>query len=198
MASTNEVTFSGLRLLTAPGRVMTPRSTTEPLVERAVTLLGSGPAVVADVGSGSGAIAVAIALRAPNAEVWAVDSSAAAVELTRANVALHGLAGRVRVVHGDLLEGLPLRLDLVAANLPYLPESLRLHDPYGDLRSEPADAVFAPGDGLWPYRRLLEASERRLMAGGAVLIQYRRTILEAERSELGDLLAELEERLLAA
>jgi release factor glutamine methyltransferase len=198
MASTNEVTFSGLRLLTAPGRVMTPRSTTEPLVDRAVALLGSGPAVVADVGSGSGAIAVAIALRQPNAEVWAVDSNPAAVDLTRANVALHGLAGRVRVVHGDLLDGLPLRLDLVAANLPYLPESLRLHEAYGDLRSEPANAVFAPGDGLGPYRRLLEASEHRLTEDGAVLLQYRARILEATRPQLRALLGDLEEQALAA
>src|ERR687897_2304868 len=105
--------FSGVRLLTAPGRVMSPRRATEHLVERALARLGSAPARVADVGSGSGAIAVAIALRAPNVEVWATDHSEAAVELTRTNVAGYGLGQRVRVIRGDLLESVPGLLDLV-------------------------------------------------------------------------------------
>jgi release factor glutamine methyltransferase len=190
--------FSGLRLLTAPGRVMIPRSATERLVDRALARLGSEPARVVDVGSGSGALAVVIALRAPNAEVWATDLFEAAVNLTRANVARHGLGHRVHVVRGDLLEAVPGTFDLVVANLPYLPDRLRHDSAYADLRSEPTSAVFAPGDGLGPYRRLLEASRRRLTDRGALMIQYRARIFEATRSELGNLLAELEEQALAA
>jgi release factor glutamine methyltransferase len=190
--------FSGLRLLTAPGRVMIPRPATERLVERALDRLGSEPARVVDVGSGSGALAVAIALRAPNAEVWATDLFQAAVNLTRANVARHRLGDRVHVVQGDLLEAVPGKLDLVVANLPYLPERLRLESAYADLRSEPTSAVFAAGDGLGPYRRLLAASEERLTESGALLIQYRRRILEATRSDLAHLLADLEQMALAA
>jgi release factor glutamine methyltransferase len=190
--------FSGIRLLTAPGRVMTPRRATEHLVERAVARLGSAPARVADVGSGSGAIAVAIALRAPNAEVWATDRSAAAVELTRANVARYGLGQRVHVVQGDLLEPVPGMLDLVVANLPYLPERLRLETEYADLRAEPAAAVFAPGDGLGPYRRLLEASPHRLADHGALLVQFRGRIFEATCCDFSGLLTDLEGRALAA
>lgn len=177
---------------------MIPRPATERLVERALARLGSKPARVADVGSGSGAMAVAVALRAPNAEVWAGDLSGEAVELTRANVARYRLGHRVHVVHGDLLDAVPGQLDLVVANLPYLPEKLRFENAYADLRSEPASAVFAPGDGLGPYRRLLEASEKRLSERGALLIQYRGRILEATRFELGNLLADLEEQALAA
>jgi release factor glutamine methyltransferase len=190
--------FSGIRLLTAPGRVMTPRRATERLVERAVARLGSAPAKVADVGSGSGVIAVAIALRAPNVEVWATDPSEAAVELTRANVARYGLGQRVRVVGGDLLESVPGMLDLVVANLPYLPERLRLESRYADLRAEPAAAVFAPGDGLGPYRRLLDASVHRLNQEGALLIQFRCHVLEATCCDFGDLMTDIEERALAA
>lgn len=175
---------------------MTPRPATEHLVERASARIGAVPARIADVGSGSGA--VAIALRAPNAETWAVDLSRAAVELTRANVARYRLGHRVHVVQGDLLDPVPGPLDLVVANLPYLPERSRAESAYADLQSEPASAVFAPGDGLRPFRRLLEASERRLADHGALLIQYRRAILEATRIELGELLADLEERALAA
>jgi HemK-like putative methylase len=198
MSPAHEATFSGVRLLTAPSRVMTPRSTTEPLVERALAWIGSAPATVADVGSGSGAIAIAIALRASNAEVWAVDSNADAVELTRANVLHYDLGGRVHVVRGDLLDGVPARLDIVAANLPYLPERLAGEPEYADLLGEPMDAVFASGDGLGPYRRLLAASQRRLTERGALLIQYRGRIFEAERSLLSSLLTELEQQALAA
>lgn len=197
-SSFGQATFSGIHLLTAPGLVMGPRPATEHLVERALARLGSEPARIADVGSGSGAIGIAIALRASNAEVWATDRSAAAMELTRANVARYRLGRRVHVMEGDLLDSVPGLLDLVVANLPYLPESLRLESAEADLRSEPASGVFAPGDGLGPYRRLLAVSEHRLTDRGAVLIQFRRRILEATRSELGNLLADLEEQVLAA
>jgi release factor glutamine methyltransferase len=177
---------------------MTPRPASERLVAAALERLGDSAARIADVGTGSGAIATAIALRAPNAEVWAVDLSRPAVDLTRTNVARYRLDDRVHVVQGDLLESVPGALDLVVANLPYLPERLRRESAYEDLRSEPQNAVFAPGNGLGPYRRLLEASKHRLTHGGALLIQFRRNILEATRFDLDELLAELEERALAA
>jgi release factor glutamine methyltransferase len=177
---------------------MTPRPATERLVETSLARLPSGRATVADVGSGSGAIAIAIALGAPHAEVWAADLSGAAVELARANVELYRLAERVHVVQGDLLDGVPGRLDLVVANLPYLPLAQRAESRYLNLAAEPPFAVFAPGDGLGSYRRLLAASEDRLAPDGALVIQYRGEVLEASRLELSDLLGELEERSLAA
>ena len=185
--------FAGLELLAAPGRVMTPRPATEQLVELSVARLGATPARVADVGSGSGAIAVAPALRAPHADIWAVDLSPEAVELTRANAALHGVADRVRVARGDLLEAIPGDLDLIVANLPYLPASSHGERRYADLRAEPVAAVFAPGDGLGPYRRLVRASAQRLHEDGALVLQYRGGVFEASRPELADLLFELEE-----
>jgi release factor glutamine methyltransferase len=190
--SSERVRFAGLELLTAPGRVMTPRPTTEQLVERSLARLGARPARAADVGSGSGAIAVALAVRAPRAEIWAADLSPEAVELTRTNAALYGLADRVRVVQGDLLEAIPGDLDLVVANLPYLPASRHGEGRYADLAAEPVGAVFAPGDGLGPYRRLVRASEERLREEGALVLQYRGAVFEASRPKLADLLLELE------
>jgi release factor glutamine methyltransferase len=172
--ATERARFAGLELLTAPGRVMAPRPATEQLVERSLARLGSRAARIADVGSGLGAIAIALAVSAPQAEVWAADLSRAAVELARANVALYGLADRVHVVEGSLLDSVPGGLDLVVANLPYLPERARREPRYPDLSSEPAHAVFAPGDGLGPYRRLLAASEGHLAADGTLLLQYPR------------------------
>ena len=191
--TSQRVGFGGLELLTAPGRVMTPRPATERLVERSLVRLGRRRARVADVGSGSGAIAVALALRAPHAEIWAVDVSPDAVELTRANAELHAVADRIHVVQGDLLEAVPGQLDLIVANLPYLPASSHRERRYAALRAEPVAAVFAPGDGLGPYRRLVREGEDRLRGSGGIVLQYRGAVFEAPRSELPDLLLALEE-----
>jgi release factor glutamine methyltransferase len=190
--------FHNLSFLTRPGEVMTPRRTTEELVERARERIGDSHAHVADVGTGSGAIAVTLALLAPRAVLWASDVSEASVELARANAERLGVGGRVKVVQGDLLDPIPPPLDLVVANLPYLPDSRREAPEYRDLLCEPCEAVFAPGDGLGPYRRLLAASADRLAPGGALLIQLRGSVVEAERDELPAFAARLPEPWSAA
>jgi release factor glutamine methyltransferase len=177
-----ETPFSGIRLLSAPGEVMVPRPATEALVDAAVKVLGDRPARVVDVGTGSGAIAVALALRAPRARIWATDVSQAAVELACANVSGHGLTDRISVCRGDLLESVPGDLDLIVANLPYLPERLRPERP--ELAGEPFGAVFAPGDGLGYYRRLLAASAAALGSEGALLIQLHRRVVAVSAPEL--------------
>ena len=190
------VMFNGLSLVTAPGWVMTPRAASEQLVATARTRLAGRPARVADVGTGSGAIAIAIATACPNAEVWATDISRSAVALARDNVRLHRLEDRVSVRHGDLLTPVPGRLDLTVANLPYLAASTAAQHP--DLLSEPASAVFAAGDGLEPYRRLVDAAAIQLVDGGSLLVQLNRRVVEASRSELPALRAALGTNVAAA
>jgi release factor glutamine methyltransferase len=188
-----EATFQDLALTLAPGRVFTPRPATERLVNATLDLISPDEhARVADVGTGTGAIAVALAVARPNVEVWATDTNRAAVELARVNAKRHGVDDRVHVLEGDLLEPLPLPMDVVVANLPYLPDSL--HDSRYD--DEPADAIYAPGDGLGPYRRLLNACrEGRLVTpGGRVVVQYHREPFAADCWQLEDLRAELEQR----
>lgn len=182
--------FFGLPLLTAPGDVMTPRAATEQLVAEALKRIGDRPARVVDVGTGSGAIAVALATAAPRADVCATDASRAAVALARANVRLHGLGDRVKVLHGDLLEPVRGPIDFVVANLPYVP--LAEAGAHPDLVGEPPSAVFAPGDGLEPYRRLLAACAERLPDDAAVVIQLHRAVLAATRSELPTLRERIE------
>ncbi len=184
-----QVRFSGLALTTLPGLVMTPRPASEQLVATAAERIRDRPARLADVGTGSGAIAVSLALAAPRAEIWATDVSAAAVLLARANAHRFGVSDRVHVVRGDLLAPVPGELDLIVANLPYLPRHDR--DRYPDLGADPEDAVFAAGDGLGLYRRLLCAAEERLSASGAAVIQLHRRVLVAERDELAVLRASL-------
>src|SRR5262245_16606907 len=183
-------TFYDLPLETAPGRVFTPRPATEALVAAALERIDGVPMRIADVGTGSGAVAVALAVNRPQIEVWATDTNPEAVELARANAQHHGVSDRVHVMQGDILDPLPVPVDLVVANLPYLPESR--HDSRYD--DEPDDAVYAPGDGLDPYRRLLNACrEGKLVSpGGTVLIQFHRRPLAADCWQLEDLRAELE------
>ena len=181
--------FHGLTFATEPGRVFTPRATSERLVDLALERLGDRPARVADVGTGAGAIAIAIALRAPAIDVWASDTCARALELARLNA--RRLGAQVHTVHGDLLAGLPRELDLIVANLPYVAPS----DAYAD---EPPGAVFSTGDGLDHYRRLLAGAGDHLRESGAVILQYDGEVLEAERSELPWLRSRLEALAAAA
>ncbi|TML03770.1 MAG: class I SAM-dependent methyltransferase [Actinobacteria bacterium] len=181
--------FCQLKLETAPGRVFTPQPATERLVDAALERIDGVPMRIADVGTGSGAIAVALAVNKPNVEIWATDTNADAVELARSNAERLGVSDRVHVLRGNLLDPLPEPVDLVVANLPYLPESK--HDSAYD--DEPDDAVYAPGDGLGPYRRLLDACrEGKLETGGAILLQYRGEPMAADCWQLEDLRAELE------
>jgi release factor glutamine methyltransferase len=189
-------TFYDLDFLTSPGRVFTPRAATEQLVDAALERIDGKPIRVADVGTGTGVVAVALAVNRPKIEVWATDTNKDAVELARANAELHGVADRVHVLQGDLLTPIPTSMDVVVANLPYLPESE--HDEAYD--GEPAEAVYAPGDGLDPYRRLLDVCrEGKLVSpGGTVLIQFHREPLEADCWQLEDLREQLETETAAA
>jgi release factor glutamine methyltransferase len=175
---------------------MRPRPASEQLVALALTFLGdrrangSEPARVVDVGTGSGALAIAIAHADTAAELWATDTSPEAIAGARDNVARQGLEDRIEVRLGDLLDPVPGAVDLVVANLPYLPAADAAL--FADLAGEPPEAVFAPGDGLDPYRRLLAASTHRLRDGGAVAIQLHRRVLTASAEGLGGLLQEIE------
>ena len=168
--------FHGLTFLTDPGRVFSPRATSEKLVDAALDRLGDAPARVADIGTGSGVLAITLAVRAPQVEVWASDTCARALALASRNA--ERLGAQVHLVKGDLLEGLPRDLDLIVANLPYLPPETTGYD------QEPAAAVFSTGDGLDHYRRLLAGAADHLAPGGGLLIQFQGEVLEAERSEL--------------
>jgi release factor glutamine methyltransferase len=182
--------FHGLTFLSDPGRVFSPRPATEKLVDAALDRIGTGPARIADVGTGSGAIAITLALRAPTVEVWATDTCRNALTLASANA--DRLGAQVHLVHGDLLEGIPHDLDLIVANLPYLsPETPGYDD-------EPAKAVFSTGDGLDHYRRLFAAAADHLARSGGIVIQFDGEVLEAERSELPWLRSRLESLVAAA
>ena len=191
----DEVTFNGLALLRSNGKVMTPRPTSERLVAEACRRLPKSRRRVADVGTGSGAIAIAIGRACPEAEVWATDTNAAAVRLAHANVYRHRLTSRVFVRQGDLLDPVPAPVDLIVANLPYVPVATAADHP--DLWVEPADAVFAAGDGLDPYRRLIDAATTWLASDGTLLLQLHGQFIAAGRAGLPALRAAIDDSRLA-
>jgi HemK-like putative methylase len=190
------VTFHGLELVTCAGLVMTPRPASERLVDAVIALVGNQPARVVDVGTGSGAIAIAIAAALPQARVFATDTSDSAVALARVNVRRHGLSSRVEVMQGNLLDPISGSVDLIVSNLPYLPISEAAGRP--ELANEPPEAVFAPGDGLGPYRSLIAASRRQLSHEGTLVIQVHGQVVTATRETLDVLLSTLSGRTAAA
>ena len=164
---TGEQAFRLLTLEVRPG-VFVPRPETETVVEVALEMSGDAP-VVADLCTGSGAIALAIAHERPGALVFATDLSAEAVDLARANASRLGLP--VTVEQGDLFESLPSELrgavDLVVANPPYLPVRDLANLP-ADVRADPALALF--GD-VELYARLFVESLEWIRADGAIVVE---------------------------
>jgi release factor glutamine methyltransferase len=136
--------------------VLIPRPETE-LVVDAATRIGRQrpPQIIADIGTGSGAIAVALARCFPTATVYGTDSSAAALEVARRNADRHGIAGSTRFLQGNLAKPLPCRPDLLVANLPYLADWMMaaLPDP---VRFEPESALLAGPTGLERYAELFQ------------------------------------------
>ncbi len=167
--------FFALQFYVAPG-VLIPRPETELVVEEALRLLherltGRENVSVADIGTGSGAIAVSVAVNCAQATVYASDISAPALEIAALNAREHGVSDRVRFITGDLLSPIPGPVDLILANLPYVMSSevptlepeLRLY--------EPLEAFDGGADGLVLIGKLLADAPRYLNKGGAVVLE---------------------------
>ena len=169
------VSFCGLELIVTP-EVLIPRPETELLAMRAVRFLQSREAsasAVLDFGTGSGCLAIAIAVQAPSAELHATDISEAALEVARRNAERHQVAGRIRFLRGDGFGALPagLKIDLIVSNPPYiatgeietLQPEVRDHDPRLALDGGP--------DGLDFFRRLASQAGAFLNESGRLMVE---------------------------
>ena len=164
--------FHGLNFRVTPA-VMVPRPETETLVEEALAWARSRPApvTVADVGTGSGCIVVSLAVRLPDVRFLATDVSPAALAVAEENARRHGVARRVRLLSGHLLQPLPGPVDLVVANLPYVPSG-RLDTLQSEVRDyEPRGALDGGPDGTDLLRPLLRQAGAYLQPGGALMLE---------------------------
>lgn len=176
--------FMGLTFEVTPD-VLVPNPDTEVLVQRAVEWgrsrgqalqqarrVGEPGLRFADIGTGSGCVAVAVAHYLPGAIVEATDISAEAVSVARRNIARHNLVDRVTAVQADLMEGLTGRFDGILANLPYLAADGRLP---AEVTAQPAVALYG---GATLVNRLLAAAPTQLAEGGVALLEVDPAILE--------------------
>lgn len=155
-------------------RVLIPRSPVAELIEAgfAPWLEAESIAQVVDVGTGSGCIAIACALALPNAQVIATDISADALAVAEWNVAHHGVADQLQLLHSDLLVELPESgtIDLIISNPPYVDAAAMAALP-PEYRHEPASALAAGDDGLDIVRRLLPQAAHRLNDHGILIVE---------------------------
>ena len=161
--------FYGLEFV-VDRRVLVPRPETETLVDAALEWAKQrpGPLVIADIGTGSGCIAVALAVHLPQAHIYAIDLSSDALAVARQNVIRHHVDASVTLLNGDLLAPLPQPVDLLVSNPPYtvldeVDPGVRMHEPHL--------ALDGGSDGLAVYRRLFAAAPSALRPGGALMLE---------------------------
>ena len=165
--------FYGINVMVTPS-VMVPRPETENMVEHTLFMtlmtMETRELVIVDVGTGSGAIAVNLAIHLPAAKIYAVDISEPALDVAAYNIRSHSVADRIRLGHGDLLDPVPEPVDVIVANLPYIPTG-RIPTLQPELRQEPVIALDGGPDGLDLVRRLLAQAPEKLKTPGIILME---------------------------
>jgi release factor glutamine methyltransferase len=190
--------FWGMDLIVTPA-VLIPRPETEHVIETVLELAGvervggrgrpphTTCLRIADVGTGSGCIALALAKELPRAEIQATDISAAALEVARANAARHQLESRIQFREGDLLAGLGNNsLDFIVSNPPYVGESEEDQVQLEVRKFEPRYAVFAGTTGIEVIARLIPQAHAALRPGGWLVMEVSGTIAEEVKRLLQD------------
>jgi release factor glutamine methyltransferase len=188
---TGQQEFYGLNLNVTPA-VLIPRPETEHLVEAVLKRLPADqPLKIADIGTGSGAIAIALAIHLPQAAITALDISTEALAIATDNARTHNVAGRIRFLQSNLLAALDHEagtFDAIVSNPPYIPETDRatLHPQVRD--HEPPTALFAGPTGLEIYRRLIPQAHSSLKPNGLLAFE----IGYSQKESLSTLLADWE------
>jgi release factor glutamine methyltransferase len=162
--------FFGLKFQVTPD-VLIPRPETELLVEEALAWLKNSPGkrLAADVGTGTGCIAVTLARHLPDLHIIATDVSLPAIRIARKNAIAHSVADRINFIQGDLLFPVAQPLDCICANLPYIPTKTLKH--LRVKQNEPEQALDGGNDGLDIIRNLLADTRRALSSGGCALLE---------------------------
>ncbi len=183
--------FWGMDLIVTPA-VLIPRPETEHVIETVLDLVGrepkpASPLRIADVGTGSGCIALALAKELPQAKIHATDISAAALEVARANAARHQLESRIQFREADLLAGFENSpFDFIVSNPPYVGESEEDQVQLEVRKFEPRNAVFAGPSGIEVIARLIPQTRAALKPGGWLVMEISGTIVEKVKELLRD------------
>jgi release factor glutamine methyltransferase len=182
--------FYGLTFHVAPG-VLVPRPETEIVVEEGLAFLKeTGGRTVADIGTGSGCIAISLAVSLPEAVIYAIDSSDAALKIAEANAERNGAAGLVKFLRGDLFgplaeAGMAGRLDLIVSNPPYIPTG-DIPNLQPEVIREPIQALDGGPDGLDVVKEIIRQAPEYLKPGGGLLIETGFGQAGAVRDIVGD------------
>jgi release factor glutamine methyltransferase len=148
-------------------RVLIPRPESELLVETALALAQNRPlSTIAEIGTGSGAIAISLAINLPQVKIYATDISAAALEVALINCQRHEVVDRIHLLHGNMLDPVPEPVDLIIANLPYVKKT-----DLARMRFEPALALDGGRDGMVKIRQLCQQAGDKLCPGGLLLLE---------------------------
>ncbi len=163
--------------------VLIPRPETELLVEKAIKLCrGSKYSKIADIGTGCGAIAVSLAANLPAVRIYATDISVKALEVASQNCVKHGVADRITLLQGDMLEPLPESVDLIIANLPYVRDADIPGG--GPLSFEPQVALNGGEKGLDKIEELCRQAYGKLKDKGSLLLEIGQGQVEAVKTIL--------------
>ena len=164
--------FYGLEL-SVTGQVLVPRQETELLVDLVLEHLAGSSShrpLMVDVGTGSGAVALAVAAHIENVKVTATDISSQALEVARRNAVSLGLSDRIGFVHGDMLSSIKGPIDVIVSNPPYIPSD-EIEGLAVEVRQEPRIALDGGIDGLDPLRRLVAQTSGKLATGGVLIVE---------------------------
>ncbi len=179
--------FWGMDFIVTPD-VLIPRPETEHLIEAVLPLAGDMTRLsIADVGTGTGCIAIALAKELPAAQITAVDISSKALDVARINAERHHLGQRIDFKQSDLLDGMKDgSLDFVVSNPPYVGEMEEDQVQLEVLKFEPRTAVFAGPTGLEVIQRLVPQAYAALKQGGWIVMEISRTIADSVKNYFGE------------
>lgn len=170
--------------------VLIPRPETECLIEEVLRSCGreaQQPRII-DIGTGSGAIGVALACELPSARLIATDVSPGALSVARRNAERHGVAGQIEFLEGDLFASAAGEFDVIVSNPPYIPEDVYPLLPEGIRAFEPPEALIAGPDGTDFHRRIIAEGAGRLKPGGGMFLEVgegQRRLVEGLFQETG-------------
>ena len=167
--------FYGVKFSVNPG-VFIPRPETELIVDLAVQFandmnLTNNALDIADIGTGTGAIAIATSLQLPKASIYAIDISNKALENARSNCEMHQVQDRVTLLEGNLLEPLNTNVDIIISNPPYIPRKDIVDLPI-EVRQEPLESLDGGLDGLDFIRTILRDGLQKLRIPGAFILEF--------------------------